>query len=120
MPAPFQGQVALLLGGTAGVGLETACRFAERGARAVVLLGRDHGRGAAACEIVRARNATPAPSVAFLAVDGCRPAAVAEAADSVREQFGRIDVLVTSTGPSMPPRLLHDIPLDEFQPLLDG
>ena len=43
-----------VLGGTGGVGLETASQFAEQGAR-VVLLGRDRERGAAACEKIGLR-----------------------------------------------------------------
>jgi NAD(P)-dependent dehydrogenase (short-subunit alcohol dehydrogenase family) len=114
----IQGCAVALLGGTAGVGLETACRFAERGARAVALLGRDPDRGEGACEVVRARASST--TVRFLPVDGRDPDAVTEAARSLHEQFGSIDVLVTSTGPSKPPRLMHTIPIDDVQPTLDG
>ena len=55
MPSPIVADCRVaVLGGTAGVGLETASQFAEQGAR-VVLLGRNHGRGAAACEKVGLR-----------------------------------------------------------------
>jgi NAD(P)-dependent dehydrogenase (short-subunit alcohol dehydrogenase family) len=117
-PTPIQGCAVALLGGSAGVGLETACRFAERGARVVALLGRDPGRGEGACEVVRAR--APKTAVHFRSVDACDPNAVTATARSLHEQLGSIDVLVTSTGPSKPPRLMHTIPIDDVQPTLDG
>jgi NAD(P)-dependent dehydrogenase (short-subunit alcohol dehydrogenase family) len=108
----------VLLGGTAGVGLETACRFAEQGARGVCLLGRDAKRGTRAGEAVRARAA--GADVTFIAVDARDERQVAAAVSSARERLGGIDVLVTSTGPSKPPRLLHTIAADDIRPTLDG
>jgi NAD(P)-dependent dehydrogenase (short-subunit alcohol dehydrogenase family) len=59
-----------VLGGTAGVGLETASQFAEQGAR-VVLLGRDDERGAAACEKIGLR--APLGDARFIRVDATDP-----------------------------------------------
>lgn len=113
----FQSSGVVLLGGTGGVGLETACRFAELGAR-VVLMGRDKGRGAEACTTVR--NRAEGATVHFLAVDGIDPAAAQRAADEAWRLLDGVEVLVTSTGPSKPPRLLHTIALDDVGPTLDG
>ncbi len=63
---PIADCAVVILGGTAGVGLETAIHFAAQGAR-VALLGRDQGRGAAACKAVRDR--VPAASPIFVQVD---------------------------------------------------
>ncbi|WP_051471637.1 SDR family NAD(P)-dependent oxidoreductase [Patulibacter minatonensis] len=114
---PGPGSV-VLLGGSAGVGLEAACQFAERGATGIVLMGRSAERGAAACDTVRRR--APEADVSFVAVDATDPVAVAEAAGQAEERLGGVDVLVTSVGPSKPPRLLHTIPLDDVAPTLDG
>ncbi len=88
-----------VLGGTAGVGLETASQFAEQGAR-VVLLGRDHERGAAASEKIRLR----APL-----------ALTVRAEKECRSVLGSIDVLVNTTGPSDHQRLLHTIPIQSIR-----
>ncbi|MEV4421809.1 SDR family oxidoreductase [Patulibacter sp. NPDC049589] len=112
------GPGVVLLGGTAGVGLEAACRFAEDGARGIALLGRDPGRGAAAREAVLAR--APGTEVVVVPVDATDHAAVQAAARTAEEALGGVDVLVTSVGPSKPPRLLHTIPSDDFRPTLDG
>jgi NAD(P)-dependent dehydrogenase (short-subunit alcohol dehydrogenase family) len=106
----------VVLGGTAGVGLETAAHFAAQGAR-VVLLGRSPERGAAACSIVRAR--VPGADVDFVRVDATDPADAVRAEQSARARLGAIDVLVCTTGPSQAPRLLRDIPIENVRPRLD-
>jgi 2-hydroxycyclohexanecarboxyl-CoA dehydrogenase len=75
-----------VLGGTAGVGLETASQFAELGAR-VVLLGRDHERGAAACEKIRLR--APLGDVRFVRVDATDPDDTVRASRSVAPRSDR-------------------------------
>ena len=105
-----------ILGGTAGVGLETAAQFAAQGAR-VVLLGRSPERGAAACQAVKVR--VPDADVAFVQVDASNPADAVRAEQTTRALLGSIDVLVCTTGPSQPPRLLRDIPIEDLKPRLD-
>ena len=114
----FVDKGVVLLGGTAGVGLETACRFAEAGARAMVLMGRSPERAAAACDAVRAR--APQATVSFVIVDATDAASVAQAAAQAQQELEGVDVLVTSTGPAKPPRLLHTIPLDDIEPTLEN
>jgi 2-hydroxycyclohexanecarboxyl-CoA dehydrogenase len=106
----------VVLGGTAGVGLETAAHFAAQGAR-IVLMGRSPERGAAACAIVRGR--VPGADVDFVQVDATDPADAVRAEQSARARLGAIDVLVCATGPSQPPRLLRDIPIENVKPRLD-
>ncbi|MDX9788012.1 MAG: SDR family oxidoreductase [Desulfobacterales bacterium] len=106
----------VLLGGTAGVGLETAAQFAEQGAR-VVLLGRNPERGGAACKVVRDR--VPGADVGFVQVDAMDLADTVRAEQAARDRLGAIDVLVCSTGPSHPPVILRDIPIEEVKPRLD-
>ena len=74
----------IILGGTAGVGLETAARFAEEGAR-VVLLGRNPERGAAACEKIRDRSS--GARVDFVKTDAMLPQDVVRAAKEAGELY---------------------------------
>jgi 2-hydroxycyclohexanecarboxyl-CoA dehydrogenase len=91
------GAGVVLLGGTAGVGLETAAQFAEQGAR-VVLLGRSAQRGARARDAVLDR--APAASVDFVRADASDPDDAERAEAACRELLGSIDVVFCSTGPS--------------------
>lgn len=114
--APIEGSGVAILGGTAGVGLETAAQFAEAGAR-LVLLGRSAERGARAIEAVKAR--APEADIGFVHVDAVDPGDAARAAAEVRSRLGVIDSLVCTTGPSHPPQLLHTIPAAELAPRID-
>jgi 2-hydroxycyclohexanecarboxyl-CoA dehydrogenase len=112
----FSGCGVAVLGGTAGVGLETAGQFAEQGAR-VVLLGRNHDRGAAACGRVRQRAS--GAEVGFVQVDATDPDDTLRAEQECRAVLGSIDVLVNTTGPSDHPRLMHTIPIQSIQQRID-
>jgi NAD(P)-dependent dehydrogenase (short-subunit alcohol dehydrogenase family) len=106
----------IILGGTAGVGLETAARFTEEGAR-VVLLGRNPERGAAACDKIRDRSS--GARVDFVKTDAMLPQDVVRAAKEAGDLLGSIDVLMCTTGPSEAPRLLHNIPIENIKPRLE-
>ncbi|MDR8398386.1 SDR family oxidoreductase [Paraburkholderia sp. USG1] len=113
---PISEYGAIILGGTAGVGLETAAQFAEQGAR-IVLLGRNPQRGAVACDVVRGRS--PNADVEFIQVDATDPGDLVRAERAARARLGAVDVLVCTTGPSRPPALLHNIAVEDFKPRLE-
>jgi 2-hydroxycyclohexanecarboxyl-CoA dehydrogenase len=106
----------MILGGTAGVGLETAVHFARQRSR-LALLGRNEDRGRGACEHVRER--VPDAVAQFVQVDAAVPMWAIEATDFVRNVLGGVDVLVCTTGPSHPPQLLGRIPIEAVAPRLN-
>ena len=88
----MQGKVAVVTGGTQGLGAAIALLLAERGARAVVICGRNRDNGQAQAERIRQTGAQALYVPADLAlVEDCRT--VVRQAD---EQFGRVDVLVNA------------------------
>ena len=80
--------VALVTGANRGIGRETARQLVERGYD-VVLSARDEAKARAAAEEVGARP---------LELDVSDPDSIAAAAASVREDPGRLDVLVNNAG----------------------
>lgn len=84
----FAGKVVLITGGGTGIGAATAARFAEEGAR-VVITGR---RSAPLAEVAEATGARAI--VGDASVDADARATIAQ----VREEFGRLDVLVLNAG----------------------
>ena len=90
--ASLQGQVAIVTGGTQGLGASIATLLAERGARGVVICGRNAAKGEAQAASLRALGTEALYVQADLEqVADCRR--VVQQADAT---FGRIDILVNA------------------------
>ena len=87
------GKVAVITGGSRGIGLAIARSLAEDGA-SVVVSGRDAARLDAA---VKELEALGAPALAVVA-DASKREDADRLVDAARERFGRIDVLVNNAG----------------------
>lgn len=88
----LDGKVAIITGGTSGVGRATAERFVAEGAR-VVVVGRN---GAQGDETVAALHAIVPDCAVFVAADVGQPADIAPIIDAAVARFGRIDILVNN------------------------
>src|SRR4051794_18614900 len=83
-PMKLDGKIALVTGGTSGIGLAAATLFHSEGAQ-VVVIGNDPDRlGAAAPAIGR--------NTLALRADLRRTADIDRVIEAVRERFGRLDV----------------------------
>jgi NAD(P)-dependent dehydrogenase (short-subunit alcohol dehydrogenase family) len=89
----FEGKVALVTGGTSGIGEATARRLAAEGAR-VAIVGRDSERGGTLADQIGADGG----EAAFFAADVTQEAAVATMVEAVMSRFGRLDILVNNAG----------------------
>lgn len=94
---PWQGRVAMVTGGSGGLGLLIAKRLAALGA-SVAILGRDTRKLEGAAEMVAGRQARVLP----LACDVSDAGAVTEAARRIGEVFGPVDLLVNNAGEGGP------------------
>lgn len=86
----LKGKRALITGGTSGIGLETAQRFIEEGARVIVT-----GTNPATLE---AAGKELASNVLVLASDASKPAEQQKLAQAVKEHFGTLDILFLNAG----------------------
>jgi NAD(P)-dependent dehydrogenase (short-subunit alcohol dehydrogenase family) len=92
--AQLDGKVAVVTGGTQGLGQAIARLFAERGARGLVICGRNAERGRAVADDIGRKGCRAEYVRADLAlIEDTR--AVMAAADRA---FGRVDVLVNAAG----------------------
>src|SRR3954464_3670852 len=89
MENSFAGQVALVTGGSTGIGAAVALQLAQAGAQ-VVITGRHE-------ETLRA-SAARHPAIAYVVGDIGRAGDVARSLEEVRKRFGRLDVLVNNAG----------------------
>lgn len=96
--ADMDGAVAVVLGGTKGIGRACARMLAQRGAH-VVVHGRDDEAGRSLIE-----ECAPHPGTRlFVASDLATYEGVELPMARAHERFGRVDVVVASGGPSIPP-----------------
>ena len=88
------GKVALVTGGTSGIGKATAMALAAMGAD-VVVVGRDRGRGERAAEEIRAQTGG---RVDLALADLSSQAGVRSLAGEFKRRYDRLDVLVNNAG----------------------
>lgn len=90
----LNGKVAIVTGGTQGLGEAVAMRFAQAGAAGLVICGRNAAKG----EIVRARLEALGTRAIFVAADLALMKDVAAVTGAADAAFGRVDVLVNAAG----------------------
>lgn len=89
----FEGKVALVTGGSAGIGLATAKAFAREGA-SVMIAARGRAAGeAAVAAIVAAKGVAR-----FVAADMSKPQSVKDMVTATVDAFGRLDIAFNNAG----------------------
>lgn len=90
-------RVVLVTGGSSGIGLVVAKRFAARGFR-VMIAGRQPEKGSEAVREIAACSPEGEAGVRFFSVDIRNPAKCKHLVSQAEGCFGRLDVLVNSAG----------------------
>jgi len=93
MTPELEGKVALVTGGTSGIGRETAVIFANAGAK-VVVAGRREPEGQETVELIRAAGGESL----FVKTDVSKALEVEALVQKVVETFGRLDVSFNNAG----------------------
>jgi len=94
-PARLDGRVAIVTGGTQGLGAEIGALFARRGAAGLVLCGRSRDKGEALARRIAEESGI---AVRFVAADLSKVEDCAGVVAACDEQFGRVDILVNAAG----------------------
>src|SRR5215472_7833353 len=89
----FTGKVALITGGTAGIGRATAVAFAERGAN-VVVAGRRETEGAETVALIQKAGSNGL----FVRTDVAVESEIAALVARTQEHFGRLDFAFNNAG----------------------
>ena len=89
----LEGKVALITGGTTGIGLATAKKLAALGVK-VVIAGRNRENG----EIALGKLREISDDVRFVQADVSQAADVARLVDAAVESFGRLDLAFNNAG----------------------
>ena len=94
MPGEFAGKVAVITGGSRGIGREIAVDFAKAGAQTVIVSSSDANLAAATKTI----GAIGGPAPLAITADLRKLEGVQQVFDTVKAKFGRCDILVNSAG----------------------
>lgn len=89
-------KVAVITGGSQGLGAATAHLFAERGAKGLVLCGRQTAKGLAVAESIQSKY--PACKVHFVTADLAEIDAPQHIINAAQEHFGQLDILINVAG----------------------
>ena len=108
--------VCLVTGGSSGIGLATAKRFAREGYR-VAICGRSKEKLRAAVDQIQAASDGNSDFLS-LAADLSQPGQAQQMGQTVLDQFGRIDVLVNNAGLA-PLAAIEDITEAQFESTLN-
>jgi 3-oxoacyl-[acyl-carrier protein] reductase len=95
MQSELQGKVALVTGGSAGIGKAIALKFALSAAH-VIIFGTNEGRGQAAVEEISSE--VTGASISFMQVDVSDHLAVKASIEHILKKYGKIDILVNNAG----------------------
>lgn len=110
----FAGKVALVTGGTSGIGRATAEEFARRGAR-VVIAARRNDMGQAVEASIRAAGG----EATFVACDVSKENEVRSLVDGTLDRYGRLDCASNNAAPTPVGKLLADVERSDYDYMID-
>src|ERR1700733_9999464 len=108
LPAPkdLDASTALIVGGTAGIGLASARGLAAAGVPRIVVVGRNAERGQLAAKSIAELGA----AAHFVTGDATDPTAAAAVAAEADQILSGIDILMCTTAADVRPELFINIP----------
>lgn len=97
-------RIAIVTGGTSGIGLETALALAQAGAK-VIITGRSAKTGAPATDQIKA--AVDKADITFEVLDLADLKSVADFAERMQKKLDTLDILINNAGVMTPPKRLE-------------
>jgi NAD(P)-dependent dehydrogenase (short-subunit alcohol dehydrogenase family) len=110
----FQGKVALVTGGTSGIGRATALAFAKEGAK-VVVAGRRAAEGEETVRQIRGKGG----NAVFVAADVAQEPQVKNLIGRTLEQFGRLDFAFNNAGVEQTPTPFLEQSVEDYDHVMD-
>lgn len=117
MDKKLEGKVALVTGGTSGIGAACVKMFAQHGAH-VFFCGRNEQAGAdLAADIEEACAGTG--DATFVKCDVSQEKDVIALLDAIEQKFGRLDILMNNAGVMLPSMEVERMPVEDWKKTFD-
>ncbi|MDF2634297.1 MAG: 3-oxoacyl-(acyl-carrier-protein) reductase [Pelosinus sp.] len=113
MNYPFKGKIAIITGGTSGIGLETGRQLLSQGAK-VALIGSQEEKGLRALHELSMYG----DRVSFIQGDLSKNLQCQEVVEKAVAQFGGIDIVINSAGIYMEKKI-DEVTEDEFDKIMN-
>jgi serine 3-dehydrogenase (NADP+) len=113
MHVTLENQVVLVVGASSGIGRQTAMLFAREGAKVMA-----SGRRQARLQELQETLAKEKIAIEIHAADATKPAEMETLAQRASERFGKIDILVYSSGTNTPDRALTRLTADIWDTMI--
>lgn len=110
----FKGKIALVTGGTSGIGTAVAKAFAKEGAK-VMLAGRRDELGNDVVESIEKDGG----QAAFIKTDVRKPADIGRMVDETVSVYGRLDIAINNAGVEQKFTPLNEQTLDDFDYVME-
>lgn len=108
----LENKIAVITGAGSGVGQASAWKLAEEGAQVAIISRTEKNLQETAAKLDPARTLV-------IPCDISQPEAVQKMAETVREKFGRVDILVNSAGTNIRNRSLKELSIEDYQQVVD-
>ena len=117
----YEGKVAVITGGSSGIGKACALAFLKAGARVIICCNNEEEGQAAARELssMALSNGSEVGEVSFVYCDVRHTADIKNLIDRTVEKYGRIDCLINNAGWHPPHKPIDQFAIAEFCDLID-
>jgi 3-oxoacyl-[acyl-carrier protein] reductase len=105
----LSGKVAIVTGGSRGIGRAVCLALAREGVKVVVV-----GRSQSGCDAVAAQICSEGGAAIGVAADVSKEADVVAMVSRARQEFDRVDVLVNSAGVNLPYTTVAELTLEQW------
>lgn len=114
MTSQFDGKVAIVTGGSSGIGQATAIAFGKAGAK-VVVAARRETEGAETVRLIQQAGS----EAVFVKTDVSQASEIEALVNKTVETYGRLDFAFNNAGIESQPLPLHEQPLEQFDQVMN-